>query len=480
MSSYQLVVDQSTTSTKAFLYDTKGSIIQQAQRTHQQFHPQTGWVEQDAQEIYLQVIEVMEELLQSIKESDKVLGLSLTNQRETIVMWDKDHHEPLYHAIVWQCRRSEALCKAMKEQEEMIIEKTGLRLDPYFSATKMKWLLDHKANKNQNIAFGTMDSWLIYKLTGKHICDHTNASRTMLYNIQTNTWDDDLLQLFQIPKDSLPSIVQSDADFGKVTIGNREIPIISVMGDSQSAFFAHEAHTLGDVKITLGTGCSMMMNQGSKPPKRQHGVVAAIAYAYDNRIAYAGEAVIRSCSDTLNWLKEELNLYQEDTSLNHVSMDSHGVVFVPAFAGLGIPYWNINAKAMILGLTRSTTKEDILSAALNSIVYQVCDALTCLQESAGCKIQRISIDGGASNNQQLMQRLSDISQKTIHVYQGCDFSAHGVYQMALEKLAISLPTRKHKVITYTPKIASCEAHNALEEWHKAIQTVLYDAKGREA
>lgn len=477
MSSYCICIDQSTTSTKVFLMDTKGNIIDEQSRKHKQMYPCNGWVEHDAMEIYTNMMEGIYHILKNTTK-DEILGICLTNQRETTVIWDADSGLPLSHAIVWQCRRTLDLCDSLKEYEPLVEEKTGLKIDPYFSATKMKWLLDHVDTSGKRIMMGTMDSWLLYKLTGHHQCDHTNASRTLLYDLQSRSWDQQLLDIFEIPKEILPEIKESDGDFKEAIIEGRRLPILSVIGDSQSALYAHGAYHVGDVKVTMGTGSSVMMNMGEQRADHSCGVVSALAYQTSKASAYAGEAIINSSADTLNWLRDDIGLYGQDNVLNEMRIDAHGVYLVPAFVGLGIPYWMSNAKACISGISRNTTKMDLVAAGMQSIAYQIYDAISALEETAGISATRISADGGASRNPVLMQFLSDICQKQIITYQQSAFSAFGVYLLGMQKLGydISHLTKVDRI--YEPKMKKDMRMTLLKGWKQAVDMVVYDAQER--
>lgn len=477
MSCYIISIDQSTTSTKVYLIDTDGNIKKESSHKHQQIYPKVGWVEHDAMEIYENMMAGIEAVLKDI-DIQQVLGISISNQRETIVAWDQENGIPQYHAIVWQCRRSKDLCVSLKVHEALVEEKTGLKIDPYFSATKIKWLLDHVDTPVNKLKVGTMDSWLIYKLTGLHLCDHTNASRTLLYDIHQKNWDEQLLDIFQIPREILPTIVESDKDFGYTWIHGKKLPILTVIGDSQSALYAHQANHVGDVKITMGTGCSVMMNIGNQKVNQKAGVVTALAYHTIHESAYAAEAIINSSADTLNWLRDDLKLYQSDHELNNVEMDAHGVYLVPAFVGLGIPYWMANAKACISGISRNTNKKDLMVAGLQSIAFQIYDAIKALEDSISMSAKKISADGGASKNPVLMQFLCDITNKEMITYEQSAFSAYGVYMLAMKKLGYPCDHLQKIEKVYHPQMEETKRMEYLDGWKKAIDMVVYDAKGR--
>ena len=474
MKQYVICVDQSTTNTKVFLYDTQGRICYDTARKHRQIYPQSGWVEHDPMEIYEHMMSGIRDVIAHA--DGELLGLALTNQRETIVLWDRLTGLPVHHAIVWQCRRTAELCESMKRYQPIVEKKTGLTIDPYFSATKLKWMLD-KQSDDTSLYAGTMDAWLLYKLTGKHCCDPTNASRTLLYNLKENCWDQELLHIFGIPKHILPEIIDSDGVFGVAEIDGISLPVLSVMGDSQSALVGHQAMHVGDVKITLGTGSSVLMNQGNECKENAFGVVSALAYQTTKKRCYASEAIINSSADTLNWLRDDINLFHQDSQLNSIGQDSHGVYLVPAFVGLGIPYWNTKAKACISGISRSTTKEDMIIAGLQSIAFQIYDALSALQKQTGVEAKLLSVDGGASHNPNLMQLLSDLCEKEVVTYDQSDFSALGVVQLALAKLGKPLATIKPKA-SYHPHMDDKQRKALLAGWRQAIEMVLFDSERR--
>lgn len=474
MKAYLISLDQSTTSTKGFLFDTSGTILSTCSFKHQQCYPKEGWVEHDGMEIYRHVVACLETLVEQVKEEDQILGIALTNQRETALAWSDKTKEPIHPAIVWQCRRTLAICERLKSHEAMVQAKTGLKIDPYFSASKFRWLLDQYDGDLSDIKLGTMDSWLIYKLTGQHLCDHTNASRTLLYSLQQGGWDDTLLDVFQIPKTMLPTIKDCDGGFGSTIINGRTIPIISVMGDSQSALYAHGANQTGDVKITLGTGSSVMMHREQPQSSYEHGVVGALAYHRKQQVAYASEAIINSSGDTMNWLRE-IGLFQKENELNDIAMDAHGVTLVPAFVGLGIPYWNAKAKACLYGISRSTQREHILAAGLQSIAFQICDAMDALSKDAKCELHHIFADGGASQNAKLMQFLADLSNCEIIVYEQSDMSAFGVYLLALQALGYSVEHLRKIKCKYQPSKSKEWRNLAIDSWRSVVNMVLYEA-----
>lgn len=481
MTRYYITIDQSTTSTKIFLIDEIACILDHMEKKHQQIYPQDGWVEHDPMEIYHNVLELMEHLLHKHEEvKTEIMAVTITNQRETALIWDHHSGEALHHAIVWQCRRTTTLCDSYKDVEQIVIAKTGLRINPYFSATKWVWLLNHCDLKDRDVRLGTMDSWLIYQLSNHqaHVCDHTNASRTLLYNLEIQAWDDELLNIFQIDKGMLPEIKMSDEIFAYTTFEGlleQPIPIIGVIGDSQAALYAQDCTHPGDVKVTLGTGSSVLMNQGEHRIGATDGLVNTLAWKLYHTTNFASEAIINSCTDTLNWLKNELGLFDNDAELDNLTLQelrSEQVIIVPAFHGLALPYWNMNCKASILHISRSTTKRNFMCAGLCSIAYQIHDAIHAMQTSSGIQLYRIMADGGASKNKSLMQFLSDVCDCEIHVKKVSDLSAMGSFKIALYKLQKIALKQEEDVDIYVPMLDKEVRKRLLDIWHQAIHKTL--------
>ncbi len=418
-----LALDQGTTSSRSLIFDHNGNIKGAAQKEFTQIFPQPGWVEHDAEEIWSTQFGTMAEVVAKAGISmDQIAAIGITNQRETTVLWDRSTGKPIYNAIVWQDRRTAAYCDKLKSQghASMIQQKTGLIIDAYFSATKLKWILDHvegareKAEKNE-LAFGTIDSWLTWKLTGGkvHVTDASNASRTMLMNIHTGEWDEELLALFNIPKSVLPEIKSSSEVYGHTSniVPGSQIPISGIAGDQQAALFGQMCTQPGMVKNTYGTGCFMLMNTGEKAFVSKNNLLTTIAWKINGKTEYALEGSVFIAGAVVQWLRDGLKIISSSKEVEDLAAkvnDSEGVYFVPAFVGLGAPYWNQHARGTIFGLTRGTTDAHIARAAIDSIAYQTLDVLKAMEADAGISIAELRVDGGATINNQLMQFQSDL------------------------------------------------------------------------
>lgn len=428
MSKYVLALDQGTTSSRAILFDRKGQIIGQAQKEFTQHYPQPGWVEHDPEEIWSSQFSVLAEVLAKagITTGD-VAAIGITNQRETTVVWDRKTSKPVYNAIVWQDRRTAAYCDQLRANgyESMIRNKTGLLPDAYFSATKVKWILDNVSGArekamNGELAFGTIDTWLSWKLTnGKvHVTDLSNASRTMLLNIRTCEWDEELLKLFDIPASMLPSLVSSSGQFAVTdsVVPGTHIPLAGIAGDQQSALFGQQCTQPGMVKNTYGTGCFMLMHTGEKIVHSTHNLLTTIAWKVNNRVEYAVEGSIFIGGAVVQWLRDGLQLIRSSGEIGELAgSTSHtdGVYMVPAFAGLGAPHWNQHARGTLFGLTRGTTKAHVARAGLESIAYQTMEVLKAMEADAGLPIRELRVDGGATVNDLLMQFQCDLLQVPV-------------------------------------------------------------------
>lgn len=419
---YILALDQGTTSSRAIVFDHGGNIISVAQKEFSQFFPQPGWVEHDPVEIWTSQVTVATEAIvkAGLKPAD-IAALGITNQRETTVVWDRRTGVPIFNAIVWQDRRTASLCDSLqKKYAKKIQEKTGLIIDAYFSATKIKWILDNvpgarKKSVDGHLAFGTIDTWLLWNLTGGkvHATDVTNASRTMLFNIQTISWDDELLELFEIPKEMLPEVRSSSEIYGETTgqILSAKIPIAGIAGDQQAALFGQMCTEVGMVKNTYGTGCFMLMNIGNDPIVSKNNLVTTIAWKVNNKVQYALEGSIFIGGAVVQWLRDGLKIIStsaEIESLAKKATDNGGVYLVPAFAGLGAPHWNQHARGTMVGITRGTTTAQIARAALESIVLQTLDVLKCMEADSGSSIRELRVDGGATSDDLLMQIQANI------------------------------------------------------------------------
>lgn len=421
MNNYIIAIDQSTSATKAMLFNEQCEMLQRVNVEHRQYYPKAGWVEHDAEEIYRNVLMAVEELMRDA-DPTAAYSMAITNQRETVVVWDKTTGKPVYHAVVWQCMRGADICNELKAQGygPMVMEKSGLLIDPYFAASGAKWILDNvegareKADRG-DLVMGTMESWLIWKLTGgkRHVSDYTNASRTMLMNIHTLDWDDDLLKLFGIPRSMMPELLPCDSVFGETTVGgvfNKPITIAGVLGDSHGALAGQMCFEAGLGKATYGTGSSVMVNIGEKVAAAPDGLVTSIGFAALGKVFYAFEGNIHSTGATLKWLQEQLKMIASPADVEKEATavdDNGGVYFVPAFAGLGAPWWNDSVKAAVMGMTFATTRAHFLRAALESIAYQVNDLVKAMTVKAGIGLKEIRVDGGPTKNKFLMQFQAD-------------------------------------------------------------------------
>ncbi|WP_028783904.1 glycerol kinase GlpK [Thalassobacillus devorans] len=421
---YILSIDQGTTSSRAILFDETGTIVGTGQKEFEQFFPKPGWVEHDANEIWTSVLACIADVLRKTDiDPSQVAGIGITNQRETTVVWDKNTGKPISKAIVWQSRQTEGICKDLREQghNDLFRDKTGLLLDPYFSGTKVKWILDNvegareKAD-NGDLLFGTMDTWIVYKLTGgkAHITDYSNASRTLMFNIYDLKWDDELLDILAVPKSMLPEVKQSSEVYGKTVdyhFFGHEVPIAGIAGDQQAALFGQACFDEGMAKNTYGTGCFMLMNTGDKGVKSEHGLLTTLAWGLDGKVEYALEGSIFVAGSAIQWLRDGLKLIDNapETESLAASIDStDGVYLVPAFVGLGTPYWDSDARGAVFGLTRGTSKEHFVRATLESLAYQTKDVLDAMIADSNIDLKTLRVDGGAVKNNFLMQFQSDI------------------------------------------------------------------------
>lgn len=445
MSTYILSFDQGTTSSRAIVFDKEGSIISIAQREFQQIYPQPGWVEHNATEIWSsQVAVATEAIIKASITPHDIAAIGITNQRETTVLWDKKTGEPLHNAIVWQDRRTSAYCDELKAQGlgKSVQEKTGLIIDAYFSATKIRWILDNvpgarKKAEAGEVAFGTIDTWLIWKLTdGRvHVTDVTNASRTMIYNIHSLDWDQELLDLFNIPRSILPEVKSSSEVYGETT-GNvlaAKIPIAGIAGDQQAALFGQMCTELGMVKNTYGTGCFMLMNIGDKPIVSQNNLVTTIAWKINGKVQYALEGSIFIGGAVVQWLRDGLGLIAKSADVEELALretDTGGVYLVPAFAGLGAPHWNQDARGTITGITRGTNASHLARAAIESIAFQTMEVLKAMEADSGLRIKELRVDGGATANDILMQFQADVLETTVIRPQVTEVTALGAAYLA--------------------------------------------------
>ena len=428
MEKYVMALDAGTTSNRCILFNKKGKICSVAQREFPQYYPRPGWVEHDANQIWATQISVAVEAMQKINaEASQIVSIGITNQRETTLVWDKETGEPIYHAIVWQCRRTAEYCDSLKAQGllEMIREKTGLLIDPYFSGTKLKWILDHVPDARQKaeagqLLFGTVETWLIWKLTkGRvHVTDYSNASRTMMFNIHTLKWYTDLLKLLDIPEQMLPTPKPSSCIYGYTDASflGAQIPIAGAAGDQQCALFGQACFDIGDVKNTYGTGGFLLMNTGNHPVVSQNGLVTTIAWGLHDEITYALEGSIFVAGAAIQWLRDEMRLIESSVDSEYYAKkvhDTNGCYVVPAFTGLGAPYWDPYARGMIIGLTRGVNKNHIIRATLESMAYQVNDVIRAMEADANVSLGQLKVDGGACANNLLCQMQTDICRAPV-------------------------------------------------------------------
>jgi glycerol kinase len=489
MGDYILAIDQGTTSTRAILFNRDGSIKAMTQTEFPQYFPKPGWVEQDANEIWVSVLTVyMQVLLKAGISASEIDSVGLTNQRETTVVWDRQTGEPIYNAVVWQSRQTTDICKglSLKGCDEMIREKTGLVVDPYFSATKIKWILDNvsgarrKAEKGE-LRFGTVDSFLIWNLTKgkKHVTDVSNASRTMLFNIHTLKWDKDLLKLFGIPESMLPKVCSSSEVYGYTSTGSLfgyRIPIAGVAGDQQSALFGQMCTEPGSVKNTYGTGCFLLMNTGKEPILSKNNLLSTVAWKIGKEVNYALEGSIFVGGSVVQWLRDGLGIIRSSSeveALAHRAKDNGGVYFVPALTGIGAPYWDPEARGCIYGITRGTTAAHIARAALEGIAFQTMDIVGAMEKDAGIDLKELKVDGGASMDNLLMQFQSDILGTAVIRPRITETTALGACYLA--GLAVGywdsigqIRSQWQAEKIFTPDMASSEVERLKKGWKDAI------------
>ncbi len=485
---YILALDQGTTSSRALLIDRKGQVKGKAQKEFKQIFPQAGWVEHDPQEIWsTQLAVAIEVLAHSGVSAKNVAGIGITNQRETTIVWDRATGIPIANAIVWQDRRTTEFCRVLKNQglEPLFNKKTGLLLDPYFSGTKLHWILHNvpgalERAKRGELAFGTVDSWLVWKLTdGKvHITDTTNASRTLLYNIQEHKWDEELLKILEIPKEILPEVRSCSEIYAETSpdFFSCKIPIAGIAGDQQASLIGQACLTEGMVKNTYGTGCFLLMNTGSSPVFSQKKLLTTIAYTIQGKTAYALEGSVFIAGAVVQWLRDELGLIENSSDIEELASsvpDTNGVYFVPAFTGLGAPHWDPYARGMILGITRGTSSAHIARAALESIAYQVADVLKAMESDARIPISQIRVDGGAVKNNLLMQFQADLLSVPVIRPVITELTALGAAYLA--GLAVGFWADQNEILSYwqaekefTPLLPKEKIQKNYLKWQKAV------------
>lgn len=489
MDKYIMALDLGTTSCRCIIFDKNGRICSAAQKEFTQYFPQPGWVEHDAEEIWATQTGLMYEAMSKIDITiNEIAGIGITNQRETTVLWDKETGRPVHKAIVWQCRRTAGYCDELKKlgMGEFFRSKTGLVLDAYFSATKLRWLLDNAAGARERaekgkLLFGTVDSWIIWKLTGGkvHVTDYSNASRTMLFNIHTLKWDEEILRVLKIPQQILPEVKPSSHVYGYTDskLFGHEVPIAGAGGDQQCALFGQTCFERGEVKNTYGTGGFMLMNTGTAPVNSHNGLVTTIAWGVDDKVEYALEGSIFVAGAAVQWLRDELGLIRdaaESEVLAKSVPDANGCYVVPAFVGLGAPYWDQYARGAIVGLTRGVNRNHIVRATLESIAYQVNDVLMAMQEDSGMSITSLRVDGGACDNDFLMQFQADILNTSVVRPYCIETTAMGAAYLA--GLAVGYWRSKEEILAnhviaaeFKPQMGQAKRENLLQGWHNAVK-----------
>ncbi|SDW88624.1 glycerol kinase GlpK [Paenibacillus sp. PDC88] len=493
MEQYIMSLDQGTTSSRAILFNKKGEIVYTAQREFPQYFPQPGWVEHNPSEIWSSILAVIATCLAEAEvKPSQIAGIGITNQRETAVVWEKDTGHPVYNAIVWQSRQTADICADLKTQghEEMIRQKTGLLIDPYFSATKVKWILDHvdgardRAERGE-LLFGTIDSWLIWKLSGgtAHVTDYSNASRTMMYNIHDLEWDQEILDLLDIPQAMLPEVRGSSEVYAHTVpyhFFGSEVPIAGAAGDQQAALFGQACYEEGAIKNTYGTGCFMLMNTGERAIHSQHGLITTIAWGIDGKIEYALEGSIFVAGSAIQWLRDGLRMIKDskDSELYSSRVDStDGVYLVPAFVGLGSPYWDSEVRGAVFGLTRGTSKEHFIRATLESLAYQTRDVLNAMQQDSGNPLAKLRVDGGAVKNNLLMQFQSDILGAPVERPVISETTALGAAYLA--GLAVGFWSSREEICEqwaseriFEPGMAEEQRERLYAGWQKAVEAAM--------
>lgn len=487
MAQYILALDQGTTSSRAILFDKQQNIIGISQKEFTQHYPKEGWVEHDPMEIYSSQYAVMMEVIaQSGVDVKDIKGIGITNQRETTILWDAKTGRPVYNAIVWQCRRTADRIDQLKQQglEEYIRKTTGLVPDAYFSATKIAWILDHvpqgrERAKKGEILFGTVDSWLIWKLSGGkvHVTDYTNASRTMLFNINTLSWDEKLLDALDIPMQMLPQVKNSSEIYAYTTIQGEEIPIAGIAGDQQAALFGQCCFEQGQTKNTYGTGCFLLMNTGDKPCFSQNGLITTIAIGLNGKVQYALEGSVFVGGAVIQWIRDEMRFINESKDAEYYAQkveDTGGVYLVPAFTGLGAPHWDMYARGCIIGITRGTKREHIIRAAQESIAYQSYDLVKAMEKDTGVSIRELKVDGGASRDAFLMQFQADVLDCEVRRPMIRETTALGAAYLAGLAVDVWKDTDEIRKLwncdtVFQSQMKAERREKLLRDWHRAVE-----------
>ena len=496
MKKYIMAMDEGTTSARCVIYDKQGNTISSAQREFPQYFPKEGWVEHDATEIWATQISVAQEaMLKHNLNYRDIVALGITNQRETAVVWDKVTGKPIYNAIVWQCRRTSDYAEALKKQghEEMIRRKTGLIIDAYFSGTKIKWILDHvdgareRAERGE-LLFGTIESWLIWKMTGGevHVTDYSNAARTMLFNIHTLDWDDEILALLDIPKCMLPKPVECSGHYGETIpeLFGGPIPITGSAGDQQAALFGETCFEVGEAKCTYGTGSFLLLNTGNRPVFSDSGLLTTIAWGLDGKVSYALEGSAFVCGAAIQWLRDEMKFMSESPESERMALKAgagEGVYMVPAFTGIGAPYWEPDARGAIFGITRGTDRNQIVRATLESLAYQNEDLLSAMAEDLGQRIVVLKVDGGACRNNFLMQFQADVSDTEIVRCKSIESTSLGAAYLA--GLAVGYYDSTDDIIenkeverVFRPEMDEAKRAALLKGWHRTVKAAIWLAE----
>lgn len=499
MGKYIMALDAGTTSNRCILFDKEGNICSMAQKEFRQFFPNPGWVEHDANEIWSTQLGVAVEAMNMINaKAEDIAAIGITNQRETAIVWNRETGEPIYNAIVWQCRRTSDIADELKKKglEEIYRQKTGLMIDAYFSATKIKWILDNVDGAREladqgKLLFGTVETWLIWKFTkGKvHVTDYSNASRTMLFNINTLEWDKDILEELGIPESMLPTPMPSSCVYGNTDASffGEEIPIAGAAGDQQAALFGQTCFHEGEAKNTYGTGCFLLMNTGEKPVFSKNGLVTTIAWGLDGKVTYALEGSIFVAGAAIQWLRDGMRMIDSASDSEYMASKvkgTHGCYVVPAFTGLGAPHWDQYARGTIVGITRGTTKNHIIRATLESIALQVCDVIDAMKADAGIDIRALRVDGGASANNFLMQFQADMLDAPVNRPVCVESTAIGAAYLA--GLAVGYWSGKEDVMknqqldrVFSPSISKEEREQKRKGWNKAVKYAYGWAKEEE-
>lgn len=488
-----LSIDQSTSATKAVLFDQQGRVLDKCSRNHRQIYPKPGWVEHNGEEIWRNVLAVIREIAERNRAKlPKIAALSITNQRETVLAFDRKTGKPLHNVLVWQDRRGDALCSRLCKQGQgpAVQQKTGLKIDTYFSASKLRWLVENKPEiaaklKAGDAVVGTIDAYLVHRLTGGRVfaTDFTNASRTLLFDIRKLAWDASLCKVFKVPAHALPEVRESAARFGETDAWGllpRPVPIVGVMGDSQASLFAQRCYAPGMAKATFGTGTSVLLNIGDRPRISEKGAVTALAWVWKGRPTYAFEGLINFSAATIEWLNGQLGLIESADEVERLATrvaDTGGVYLVPAFAGLSAPYWSPDARAAILGMTAFTRREHVVRAAQEAIAYQIRDVLDMMRADAGVRLRMLHADGGPTRNKFLMQFTADLTSTEIKVAEVAESSAWGAAMNGLLGLGLSkslggLEKLPRKQRSYRPDMRADQADQLQAGWREAVQRVL--------